>query len=386
MQDTALEQLGRWHATYHAWLMEAALPLWWENGADRKTGGFEELLDAEAKPLPQPRRARVQGRQSYVYAMGGHLGWSGPWQAGAVHGLDYLIRHYRRPDGLLATMVSPEGTIIDDSAMLYDQAFALLAAAWAHRLLPERTDLTAFARNLLDLIVAKRQHPAGGFREEGAEAFLSNPHMHLFEASLAWIEAGGDDAWHRLADEIAELCIGHFVDQDTQSLHEYFDARWVLLPGEKGRSIEPGHQFEWTWLMERWSRLRKRPEAHQLARRLFEAGTYGVDKKRNVAMDELGDDFTIRRNGARLWPQTERLKAALIMAEAADGAERAYYCAEAADAAAGLWRYLDIKPAGLWRDKMAANGDFVAEPSPASSFYHIICAIQCLGESCRVLK
>ncbi|HEX6866534.1 MAG TPA: AGE family epimerase/isomerase [Caulobacteraceae bacterium] len=30
---------------------------------------------------------------------------------------------------------------------------------------------------------------------------------------------------------------------------------------------------------------------------------------------------------------------------------------------------------GLWRDRMKADGSFIDEPAPASSFYHIVGAI-----------
>jgi len=30
---------------------------------------------------------------------------------------------------------------------------------------------------------------------------------------------------------------------------------------------------------------------------------------------------------------------------------------------------------GLWRDRYLADGSFVDEPVPATSFYHIVCAI-----------
>jgi mannose/cellobiose epimerase-like protein (N-acyl-D-glucosamine 2-epimerase family) len=143
-----------------------------------------------------------------------------------------------------------------------------------------------------------------------------------------------------------------------------------------GRIVEPGHQFEWAWLLERWARLRDRIDAHQAAVRLFEIGAqHGVDRKRGVAVDQLLDDFSIHRSNARLWPQTERIKAASILLETAEGAQAAMYRDELIQGIAGLNLYLDTPLAGLWRDKLTADGTFIAEPAPASSFYHIVCAI-----------
>ena len=47
----------------------------------------------------------------------------------------------------------------------------------------------------------------------------------------------------------------------------------------------------------------------------------------------------------------------------------------AAQAAAGLRRYLQTDVPGLWYDRLTMDGQFIAQPAPASSFYHIVCAI-----------
>ena len=43
-------------------------------------------------------------------------------------GIDYFIGRYRRPDGLFRTLVDAEGMPLDERALLYDQAFALLGS------------------------------------------------------------------------------------------------------------------------------------------------------------------------------------------------------------------------------------------------------------------
>jgi mannose-6-phosphate isomerase len=41
----------------------------------------------------------------------------------------------------------------------------------------------------------------------------------------------------------------------------------------------------------------------------------------------------------------------------------------------GLKLYLDTPVPGLWWDRLNADGTFVEEAAPASSFYHIVCAL-----------
>lgn len=381
MTATLEETLKNWKEKYTDWLFTAALPLWWQQGADHAQGGFHELLDNAGKPVLVARRARVQGRQSYAYAVAGVLGWNGPWQDASVHGLAYLDAKFKQPSGLFATQTAADGTVSDAHEMLYDQAFALTASAWIYRSQPNRKDMVAYAHDLMAKIETRR-HPAGGYKETG-DLFLSNPQMHMFEALLAWYEAEKDQKWYTLAEDIARLCLTHLIDPDTLTLHEHFDENWALAEGPKGKIIEPGHQFEWAWLLARWSKISGRADAYQMARRLFEVGASGVDKIRNVAVDEMDNAFSFTRPTARLWPQTEWLKAALILSDTDNKDERDYYLGEASLAAATLWRYLDTPVRGIWRDRILADNTLVDEPAPASSLYHIICAIQNLRDTIK---
>ena len=187
--------------------------------------------------------------------------------------------------------------------------------------------------------------------------------MHLFESALAWEEAGVP-GWAPLSDELAELALTKFIDPEHGLLREFFDSEWRPLLGESGL-VEPGHLFEWAWLLERWGAARGDVAARAMAGRLFENGLRGVDPVRNVAMNALWDDFSIREASARLWPQTERVKAAIRLGDES----------QALSAARGLAQYLDVPAPGAWRDKMRLNGTFVDEPAPATSFYHLILAV-----------
>ena len=165
------------------------------------------------------------------------------------------------------------------------------------------------------------------------------------------------------------------MDPATGALTELFDADWRPAAGDAGRVLDPGHHFEWAWLLEQWSWVSGRQEGAEVARRLFEAGERGVDPARGAVMDCLNADFSARERTARLWPQTERLRAALLLASSAEGEARERYVANALDAAQGFAPYLQTPVAGLWRDKLRADGEFVDEPAPASSFYHIMGAL-----------
>jgi mannose-6-phosphate isomerase len=92
----------------------------------------------------------------------------------------------------------------------------------------------------------------------------------------------------------------------------------------------------------------------------------------HVAINALLDDFSIHDPNARFWPQTERLKASLLAAELT-GEDRYWQMATAA--AASWLPYIDTPVRGLWLDVQLPGGELVDAPSPASTFYHLVCAL-----------
>ncbi|OCP11176.1 MULTISPECIES: AGE family epimerase/isomerase [unclassified Ensifer] len=362
------------------WLADKALPLWRENGVDA-AGGFVETIDMAGEPTRANRRSRVQPRQVYCFAEAGRRGWAGDWRGAAEGGLAYFDRVYKQPGGFYGALADADGNLLDPSFDLYNQAFALLAFAYLAEVVPSRkAEMIERSNGLRSWLEAHVKHPAAGFEEDNPSRLPlgSNPHMHLFEACLASEIVEGFDqvAWANLADEIAHLAMDCFIDAESGVLREFFDHDWAPFEGDKGRIVEPGHLFEWAWLLLRWAERRGSAEAIVKARRLFDLGeAHGVCADRNVAIMTLLDDLSVADPIARLWPQTEWLKAAVRFAALSNGAERERYLASAARAAAALQTFLETPVAGLWRDKQTSDGRFVDEPAPASSFYHILCAI-----------
>ncbi|WP_312146129.1 AGE family epimerase/isomerase [Brevundimonas sp.] len=374
------EALAAGATRFRDWLRARALPLWSTLG-QRDDGAFAEVLALDGRRVDAARRARVQARQIYVFARAGLMGWEGPWKRIVAAGLENLEAEFVRADGQMRTRLTPDGSPLDERAMVYDQAFLLLALATALKAGVGGADVEARGQALLRLLM-ERSDENGALREEGTHPFQSNAHMHLLEAALAWEEVSDAPVWTEASDRIVELARTTFIDPKTGRLREFFDATWAPAAGEDGRLVEPGHQFEWAWLLVRYASARSNEDILAVARRLHALGREGVCERRRVAVNALNDDGEMRTTRARLWPQTEWLKSAVILANSAPGQERVAYLEDAAEALRALWLYLT--PDGLWRDTLLENGKFIEEPSPASSLYHIVAAFAQLADTAPV--
>lgn len=378
---------GQTRAAWQGWFLTQAFPLWSTRGVDHRHGGFFEKLDAQGRPVEEPRRTRVVARQLYVCATARRLGWTGDTSSLLTHGLGFLLDRLRCPDGTFATSFDVRNGERNGHFDLYEQAFALFALAAVHEV--DRDGFAHLPDIALSTLARLRegwQHPLGGFHEgRPPQAPLrANPHMHLLEAALRWHRAsqGSTEAWGELADEVACLALDHLLNRPSGMVTEWFDLDWRPLPGERGSEAEPGHQFEWGWLLMQWALTRpdhlRRAEALAAARRMVDVGEQlGVDATRGVAINSLGTDGRWRDPNAKLWPQTERIKAWVTRAELATSPEEsAHSLARATTALRALQRYLAHPVSGCWHESLDAHGHWQAQDTRASSLYHIVYALE----------
>ncbi len=369
-------------ASLRRWTVEDALPFWGGNGFDHARSSFVERADCNGVPLTSvPRRAMVQARQIYVFAHAALLGW---WPEGrpiALAAAHQMIARYHRADAAPGWIFSirPDGTPQDTTRHLYTQAFALFGLAWAYRLAPEPRFLDAALATLRDLDQYFAS-PSGGFYTAlppQADRREQNPHMHMFEAMLAWFDATGDEIFLARADALHRLMTERLFQPHSGILPEYFDGFWQPRQGPEGRICEPGHHFEWSWLLQRYARLTGRgPDPVAASLQSF-ALLHGFDAQ-GLVVDELLDDGSCHKASRRCWPHTEAIKAEVASFEAGD----ANAAARAAQTIDRLMQYFLGRPiAGGWIDHIDANGAPLVDFMPASTLYHVFLAV---AEASRV--
>ncbi|MTI16493.1 mannose-6-phosphate isomerase [Rhodobacteraceae bacterium RKSG542] len=366
--------------TLTSWLFEKALPLWSETGLDRVQGGCFETIGLDGNGTAAARRGRLHPRQIYVFQEAGRMGWNGSWERAAIHCYDYMVSHYATEQGYIANLASADGEQIDSSFILYNQAFALLALASLAATAEGERKLTYIeqGRALLELLLRHYKHPTAGFEEAQPtkDTLCSNPHMHLFEAMQAWMPVDHAGKWQAVAQEIADLALDHMFDYET-GIGEFFDRNWNPKDGAAGERLEPGHQYEWAWLLAHWYRKTGQVKALEAARELYKiAELHGLDEKSGLVFMAMDRSYNVVEATCRLWGQTERLKTALVLGSLAESdVEKGEYDNAAIAASVGLQKYFEGVPVGLWKDKYEPDGSFVEEAAPASSLYHIVAAI-----------
>ncbi len=363
------------------WCKNDALPFWAKHGID-SSGGFHESLCYDGSPdLFSKRRVRVQARQCYVYSLANSKAWFAASDIASNHAWKYLSQQGLQSGESFpgeqfsgcAHLLNIDGSLQDSTRDTYDQAFLLLASAWHFRATnsPHAYDLiyatTAFLNEHF-------KSNAGGWVENCNNSLprRQNPHMHLFEAFLASYEATYDDMFLELADEIFGLFKTSFYNLPNHCVLEYFDEVWTPVNIESAR-VEPGHMMEWCWLLEWYGRLRKRQVKQYVDSLYYSAVSSGLNLKTGFLINEYSLDGTISDGKSRLWPQTEFIKACISRYRLghSDALQEAAIMIDKL-----LTHFLDTPMKGGWYDCLDKDGNIASSGMPASTFYHLACAVR----------
>ena len=364
-------------ATLKALMIDHALPLWATAGWDRQRGGFVERLDKDGSPqMDTPRRVLVQARQIYCYAKAAQFDWYPGARELALNGLDYLLSKARSPDGGFVHLLASDGSVADARRDTYDHAFVLLALANVYQLAQD-AQVRAEIDTTLRFIDQRLRSPHGGFIEGLPPAMprRQNPQMHLLESMIALYDATGDQVFQNRAGDFFGLFVGNLFDQRTQMLGEYFEEDWSRI---NPVVVEPGHLAEWTWLLKGFERITGCPTARH--RTALITSMLRFRDAAGCLVDEVNAEGKIVKSSRRCWPQTEFAKAWIAQAESGEAGAN-----EQARAALTLLKthYLDHPVKGGWYDQFDSDGRSMIDFIPASSFYHVLCAV---SEAEQVLK
>ncbi|MDD1968748.1 AGE family epimerase/isomerase [Pseudomonas putida] len=341
--------------------MQTIVPLWQGPGWNADMALPYEALDAAHQPLPPQRyRAMACARQLFLFAsfIGNPQVPDAEVRAAAL--FRSLQRHFHDAEhGGWFYSVDPQGAPLDRRKDLYTHAFIIFACA--HYWAKVREPLVESVLNAALHVVAEQFADGDGLYEAVLNEDwtsldagpLQNPLMHLAEAFLATLEVREDADTLAALDALAEAMQRRFVDvAHGVMLEKPLDAvdNWS----------EPGHQFEWFYLLESSKHLRGTPLHRSLTTAFAHAQAQGVDALTGAVVAMLEVDGSVKDGTQRIWAQAEYLRALTLRP----------------DSQALLARQLNALQqrflhAGGWNECLDNQGQVSRSDMPSTTPYHL---------------
>ena len=369
-------------AEFESYLREGLLPLWRGWGWHADLGCHERLDKKSRRSLQDFHRLMNLSRQLFVFSTA-YDHWRNPTDARHAKSLfETLKQRFRDPvHGGWYFSIGLDGQPKDQRKDLYGHAFLLFALAHFGRVF-DSEEAFALARETDDILQKHMKLEDGWYAYQASQdwnitdkSLRQNPHMHLLEAYLALAEAAPEARWTTRLSELAQLTEEKLLDRDLCLIREYFDESARPCP-QQGEQVEPGHQFEWSWLIEELSaKVTLSEDLTSRRNGMFNwAEKHGLDQDNGGIYDELSLTGEIRKDSKRLWPITEYLKAAASQPDLAliQQQERL------ADSLGFLLEhYLNYD--GSWQEYLNRDLTCGCDYLPASSLYHLMMAYRVLN-------
>ncbi|MHC8398704.1 AGE family epimerase/isomerase [Pseudomonas sp. MDT1-17] len=351
--------------------LDVIVPLWQGPGWNADMALPYEALDAEHQPLP-PQRYRAMACARQLYLFSSLIGQVPAAEERAAALFRSLQQHFHDAEhGGWFYSIDPQGAPLDQRKDLYTHAFILFACA--HYWDKVREPRVESALNDALEVVAQRFATDDGLYEASLDRDgsslksgpLQNPLMHLAEAFLATLSVREDVA---VQDALVELC--------TSMQKRFIDPQHGVLMekplGAVDNWFEPGHQFEWYFLLES-SPLQRGSALHRSLDQAFAlTEQLGVDLQTGAVQAMLDLDGRSKDGTQRIWAQAEYLRALTLRP----------------DSEAAVLRQLQALQqhslhAGGWFECRDENGEVSRRDMPSTTPYHLATCYRGLAEYLR---
>ena len=352
---------------------DVIVPLWQGPGWNADMALPYEALDAEHQPLP-PQRYRAMACARQLYLFSSLIGQLPAAEERAAALFRSLQQHFHDAEhGGWFYSIDAQGAPLDQRKDLYTHAFILFACA--HYWDKVREPLVESVLNAALQVIAQRFATDDGLYEASLERDwsslnsgpLQNPLMHLAEAFLATLSVREDAA---AEDALLKLCTAmqaQFVDPQTRVLME-------KPLGAVDNWFEPGHQFEWYFLLESSPLLRGSQLHESLDRAFALTERLGVAEHSGavLAMLDLQDSGSAKDSTQRIWAQAEYLRALTLRPHSEAPVLRQLQALQQ--------RFLHV---GGWFECRDEAGEVSRKDMPSTTPYHLATCYRGLVEYLR---
>lgn len=352
------------------------LPMWRGPGFNEALGlPYEAVAGDGRTPLPVTRyRAMACARQLFVFSQAGAA-------AHAQRLFDMLLHYFQdHKRGGWFYSVDAQGAPLDTTKDLYTHAFVVFACAeYAARSgNRDARDTLQRTSELIETRFAVRNgEPAHGLLHAALSADFAtvtsslqqNPLMHLTEAWLAARDATGDAAFDSALERLGGAIARVFVHAPTGCIAELPLVAQLQSEGAANR-LEPGHQFEWFWLVRQAGAPLEASGLHEALERAFRfAQQQGVDPATGGVAAALDESGRMQDATQRIWAQSEYLRALAVHGEAQTRALLPQQIARFSE------RFL--RPQG-WFECKTPSGEVARDDMPSTTPYHLATAYAAL--------
>ena len=287
---------------------DVIVPLWQGPGWNADMALPYEALDAGHQPLP-PQRYRAMACARQLYLFSSLIGQVPAAEERAAALFRSLQQHFHDAEhGGWFYSIDPQGAPMDQRKDLYTHAFILFACA--HYWGKVREPLVESVLNATLEVLAQRFATGDGLYEASLDRDwssldsgpLQNPLMHLAEAFLATLSVREDIAVQRALVELCTAMQKRFIDPHHSVLME-------KPLGAVDNWFEPGHQFEWYFLLESSPLLHGSKLHASLERAFVLTEQLGVDPQTGAVTAMLDLNGSAKDATQRIWAQAEYLRA-----------------------------------------------------------------------------
>lgn len=340
---------------------DCIVPLWQGPGWNAEMALPFESLAADHQPEPVKRyRAMACARQLYLFSS--RIEQPGAALRAAAL-FDSLQRHFHDAEhGGWFYSVDAQGQPLDRRKDLYTHAFIVFACAhyWGQVREPQ---VAAVLDSALSLIAERFGRDDGLYEASLGQDWsslgsgpLQNPLMHLAEAFLQVLSVRADAPVQAALLTLCAALHAQFIDPQ----------HGVMLEkplGTVDNWFEPGHQFEWFFLLDTSPLLSETPLHHAIDRAFAHAERYGIQGTAVVAMlDTEGRTLDATQ---RIWAKAEYIRALVLRPE-----HDARLLAQLTALQAQF-----LHPGG-WHECRDAQGAVSRHDMPSTTPYHLATALQ----------
>jgi len=348
------------------------------HGWNDDLGQSRERIQEDLAPSPLGyRRGMVVGRQLFYFSHAFRLTADPLYENCAVKLFEDLVANFwdEANQGWYFSLTE-NNDIADATKDLYGHAFILFGLAHYLAIFRDDNALT-WIRRTNDIVLDRFDLPGGWLAPAATRDWdlqgrnlEQNPHMHLLEAYLSIYKGTKDDVFLDCASRIMSIYTERLRTPDRQKVLEHLDDEGQAT-GEKGTFIQPGHLYEWFWLVNEYAEISGVDDLKSGNGLIVDwADNQCLDSTEGGIFDLVNTSASVLSDRKRIWPTTEQIKAyATLFRE--NPTDRA---AEALTRSISFLLDHYCKSDGTWYEflnrKLEPDSDFM----PMSTPYHVAMA------------